>query len=61
MQEKELGNSLERFSQTFKNWDSNKCPVARCELLESFILLLHVSFQATSWEYKVSKSCETEG
>jgi len=29
VQEKELGNSLERFSQTFENWDSNKCPVAR--------------------------------
>lgn len=29
VQEKELGNGLERFSLTFKNWDSNKCPVAK--------------------------------
>ena len=29
IQEEELGQSLERFSETFKNWDSDKCPVAK--------------------------------
>ena len=29
VQLEELGNSLERFSATFKSWDFKKCPVAR--------------------------------
>lgn len=29
VQLEELGNSLERFSATFKSWDSNKCPMAK--------------------------------
>ena len=29
VQDKELGNSLERFSATFNRWDSDKCPVAK--------------------------------
>ena len=42
MQEKELGNSLERFSQTFKNWDSNKCPVARYAYFSNHLVCYYV-------------------
>ena len=39
VQEEELGQSLERFSETFKNWDSDKCPVAK-QVHKDFVLFL---------------------